>query len=401
MRKVLAVSAVLYLLSAPLIEEAGSPRLYAAAVASAQDESSYVPYSPEQLDNLLAPIALYPDPLLAQVLPAATFVDQIDEAARYVRAHNPSGIDDQPWDVSVKAVAHYPGVLYMMADKLDWTTAVGQAYVNQSTDMMVSVQRLRAMANAQGNLVSTPQQQVIVEPGYFAIWPANPQYLYVPVYDPTVIYFQSAYFGGGYGDFFAFSDGFIIGAWLNRDCDWPRHRVFYTGWQGSGWVEHSRRFVQINNVYVNPRFANIAVNRTITNRPVSVTNINRFNSVHPNLTYNNVVRNPIAENPNNRVNNRVINRNVNTNDPRLDQYRGRENYPRAAPPSARTDPRPSTRPALPPASRPQYQPPPRAFGRPEGGFDPRISSQRGQSSRGQAAQPVVPSRPSDPPGRRP
>ncbi len=92
-----------------------------------QDQGNFVEYSPQQLDNLLAPIALYPDPLLAQVLPAATFPDQIDEAARYVRAFGQNGIDLQSWDVSVKAVAHYPTVLYMMADKIDWTSALGQA----------------------------------------------------------------------------------------------------------------------------------------------------------------------------------------------------------------------------------------------------------------------------------
>ncbi|MGA2436405.1 MAG: DUF3300 domain-containing protein, partial [Bryobacteraceae bacterium] len=102
-------------------------------------------FSPDQLDNLAAPVALYPDPLLAQVLLAATFPDQIDEAARFVRANpDPYAIDSQYWDVSVKAVAHYPTVLYMMADKLDWTTALGQAYANQSADVMASVQRLRA-----------------------------------------------------------------------------------------------------------------------------------------------------------------------------------------------------------------------------------------------------------------
>jgi hypothetical protein len=146
----------------------------------AQDESSYEPYTADQLDNLLAPIALYPDPLLAQVLVAATFVDQIDEAARWVRSYDQNGVDDQRWDVSVRAVAHYPTVLDMMDDNLDWTTAVGQAYVYQSTDMMASIQRLRAMAQAQDNLVTTPQQEVVVEGGYISIWPANPMYLYVP-----------------------------------------------------------------------------------------------------------------------------------------------------------------------------------------------------------------------------
>src|SRR5580698_8570509 len=134
MSKALVVSAILSLLACtPILE--------------AQDDTSVQPFTPEQLDNLLAPIALYPDPLLAQILLAATFPDQVDEAARFCRGGaNPDDIDTQAWDVSVKALAHYPTVLYMMADSLDWTTAMGQAYVNQTGDVMASIQRLRQEA---------------------------------------------------------------------------------------------------------------------------------------------------------------------------------------------------------------------------------------------------------------
>jgi len=98
------------------------------------DSQYYEPYAPEQLDNLLAPIALYPDPLLAQVLLASTFPDQIQDAARWARVESPNSIDYRPWDVSVKAVAHYPTVLAMLNDRLDWTTALGQAYcTNRAT----------------------------------------------------------------------------------------------------------------------------------------------------------------------------------------------------------------------------------------------------------------------------
>src|SRR5581483_10253078 len=136
MRNVVTVSAVFFALSfAPLLK--------------CQDQPSDPLFTPDQLDNLLAQIALYPDPLLAQVLVAATFPDQIDEAARFVRGDsNPNDIDGQSWDVSVKAVAHYPTVLNMMADQIDWTTSLGQAYVNQGDDVMASVQRLRAEAEA-------------------------------------------------------------------------------------------------------------------------------------------------------------------------------------------------------------------------------------------------------------
>ena len=253
--------------------------------------NGYENYSPDQLDNLLAPIALYPDPLLAQVLPAATFVDQIDEASRYVRSYGQNGVDDQDWDVSVKAVAHYPAVLDMMADKIDWTTALGQAYVNQSTDVMISVQRLRRLASDQGNLITNQQQQVIVQPSYIQIWPAQPQYVYVPVYNPVYVYYQRPSPGAF---FITFGTGFIIGAWLNRDCDWGGRRVYYTGWNGGGWIGRSRGYVHIHNtVYVNNRYTNITINRTVVNRRVNYNNMNRYNSIHRNVNYNNLNRNNV------------------------------------------------------------------------------------------------------------
>src|SRR5580700_509379 len=163
-----------------------------AVLLQAQDDAAYQPFSPEQLDNLLAPIALYPDPLLAQILLAATFPDQVDEAARFCRADaNPDDLDTQPWDVSIKAVAHYSTVLFMMADGLDWTTALGQAYVNQTDDVMASVQRLRQEARSVGNLVTTPQQDVEVDDGNIEIWPAQPQFCYLPIYDPSLAFFGS------------------------------------------------------------------------------------------------------------------------------------------------------------------------------------------------------------------
>lgn len=221
--------------------------------------------SPEELDDLLAPIALYPDPLLAQILPAATFVDQIDEAARYVRQFGQyARVDDQPWDISVRAVAHYPDVLYMMDRKYDWTVALGQAYIDQPQDVMESIQVLRAEARDRGNLYSTAQQQVVVEAdGDIRIVPAAPQYIYVPVYDPQVIYVEQR---PSYG-FITFGTGFVIGAWLSRDVDWREHRVYYHGWKGRGWVERSRPHIQDRRgVYINRNASNIVINRRVLQR---------------------------------------------------------------------------------------------------------------------------------------
>jgi hypothetical protein len=229
----------------------------------AMEQNNDTLFTAEELDELVAPIALYPDPLIAQILPAATFIDQIDLAARYVRQYGENAqIDVQPWDVSVKAVAHYPDVLYMMDQKYDWTLSLGQAFVNQPQDVMDAIQRMRAEAEAEGNLVSTPEQQVVDEGGVISIIPAAPDVIYVPQYDPLAVYVERP--SPSYG-FITFGIGFTIGAWLNRDCDWHGHRVYYHGWQGGGWIGRSRPHVQArNNVYVNNNYSVINTNRRVT-----------------------------------------------------------------------------------------------------------------------------------------
>ena len=222
------------------------------------DDRPVVRYSAEELDNLVAPVALYPDALLAQVLVAATFPDDVERASRYVGDRGSNGIDEQDWDVSVKSIAHYPPVLNMLATQDDWAVALGQAYAAQPDDMMDAVQRLRAMAQEQGNLVTTPEQTVTVRRQHIVIEPANPEVIYVPSYEPYYVYSYPAY---RYG-FFSFGTGFPIGPWLGYDVDWFSHRVYYHGWYAGGWrryspgwgvipvyVHHGPRYVR-PNVYV-------------------------------------------------------------------------------------------------------------------------------------------------------
>lgn len=223
---------------------------------------------PDELDELLAPIALYPDPLIAQILPASTFVDQIYDASRFVRRYGTAQVDYQRWDISVRAIAHYPQVLYMMEQNPDWTASLGQAYIQQPDDVMDAIQRLRDDARAAGNLYTTSQQQVIVEGGIISIVPARPQYVYLPVYDPYVVYYEP--YSPSY-PFITFSTGFIIGAWLNRDCDWRRHRVYYHGWRGRGWVSRARPHIHDRRgIYINTRASNITVNTRVTQRDTRV-----------------------------------------------------------------------------------------------------------------------------------
>ena len=251
---------VLAQLPGPLVGQA------AASVATTATTAEH--FSEKELDALMGPIALYPDPLLAQVIPAATFVDQVVQANTVLKGRTDEKlIQNQIWDVSVKSVAHYPQVLDMMATQPDWTTAVGQAYVYQSTDVMKSIQRLRAAAKGNGTLVSTPQQTVTVEKDYITIVPAQPQVIYVPVYDPQVVYVSSGPPPGTAA--IAFGMGLALGAWLNRDWHWYGPGIYYHGWVGAGWISVNRVHVHVNHVYVNRSFTHVNVNRTIVNRDIT------------------------------------------------------------------------------------------------------------------------------------
>ena len=355
MRKIIAVSLMLCLASIPLLETAAMPVPLPAGAPLLQENYAYQNYAPDQLDNLLAPIALYPDPLLAQVFPAATFVDQVQQAADWVRSNGLNGIDYQNWDVSVKAVAHYPMVIGMMGQRVDWTTSIGQAYVNQSTDVMQSVQRLRGMARLRGNLYSTPQQAVIYQGGYIQIVPAQPQYIYVPTYNPQVVYVQPHTQVVAMGAVIGFGTGLMIGAWLSRDCDWAGGRVYYDGWQGGGgggWRQRSVQYVQVNNsTYVNNTYSNVTINKTVVNRTVNVTNINTYNTVHQNVTYNNVVHNNTVVQTHPFVANTPENRSAVHNPSAAGRPALQPNRPAAAAqPAAR--PAAAAQPAAQPAARP-------------------------------------------------
>jgi hypothetical protein len=188
--------------------------------------SAYQPLPAPQLDQLLGPIALYPDPLIAQMLPASTVPAQIVLADRYVSGGgDPNQIEQQAWDASVKAMARYTNVLKWMDDNLAWTTELGQAFLNQQPDVMKSIQRLRASASKLGNLQSSPQQQVVADGGNIEIVPADPQMIYVPVYQPAQVYYDTA-IGP---PFITFGIGWPIGAWLGYDCDWGNGNLIFWG----------------------------------------------------------------------------------------------------------------------------------------------------------------------------
>jgi hypothetical protein len=159
--------------------------------SAAQPPVQAAQQTPEQLQQLVAPIALYPDALVAQILAAATYPDQIVEADRWMQQHTDlkgeqlgQEVDKQPWDPSVKALAEFPSVLANMDKNLSWTSSLGDAYVNQQQDVMDAVQVMRDRADKAGNLKSTSQEKVSKQGQTIVIEPADPQVVYVPEYDP-------------------------------------------------------------------------------------------------------------------------------------------------------------------------------------------------------------------------
>jgi hypothetical protein len=209
-------------------------------------------FAPPQLDDLVARIALYPDPLVAQILAGATYPDQIPDAAKWADQHhyltgqalaNAIQGDQLPWDPSVQALLPFPSVLEMMSSDMNWTTDLGNAFLAQQQDVMEAVQRERRKARNFGYLRSN--SQIVVDSGpYITIMPANPGFVVVPYYDPRVVFFapRPGYFVGGAIRFgFGVSLGLFFRPWgwgpgYGR-FDWGGHAVFVNNarW-GRTWV---------------------------------------------------------------------------------------------------------------------------------------------------------------------
>ena len=195
--------------------------------AKAQSTGEEKPFKQEELDQLLAPIALYPDSLLTQVLMASTYPLEIVQANRWAKENKDmkgdalaKALEEQPWDPSVRSLVNFPDVLAMMSKKLDLTQKLGDAFLAQQKEVMDTIQNLRKKAEASGNLKTSEEQKVIVEKETIIIESANPQVIYVPSYNPTVVYGSwwypayppYPYYPPGYGTGAAFVTGVAIGA---------------------------------------------------------------------------------------------------------------------------------------------------------------------------------------------
>jgi hypothetical protein len=235
----------------------------------------YTQQTPDQLDQLVAPIALYPDSLVAQVLAASTFPEQVVEADRWVQAHPDlkgdalgQAVDQQPWDPSVKALAGFPTVLGNMDKNLSWTSSLGDAYYNQQSDVMDAVQVMRKRAEAAGDLKTTSQQNVSTEGSTIKVEPANPEIVYVPAYDPWLVFGDPILAWPGWypypgiwfdGPYLSFGVGFGIGwyggfgwGWNNWGFNWHDRYAVYG---------HSRYYSHSNTFYNRANFGRGGIGR--------------------------------------------------------------------------------------------------------------------------------------------
>jgi hypothetical protein len=247
-------------------QDAQAPDQSAAPAAQAPP---YAQQTPGQLQQLVAPIALYPDSLVAQILAASTFPEQVVEADRWVQAHPDlkgdalaQAVDQQNWDPSVKALTAFPSVLGNMDKNLSWTSSLGDAYYNQQQDVMNAVQFMRGKAEQAGNLKTTPQQTVETQDSTIVIQPADPQVVYVPAYNPWLVYgypvgpwpgwypYPGIWYGGPYLSFgVGFGIGFYGGfgwGWGNWGFNW---RGGYPLYNRGRYYSRSTTFYNRTNFY--------------------------------------------------------------------------------------------------------------------------------------------------------
>jgi Protein of unknown function (DUF3300) len=251
------------------VAPAGQSQEQSQAPAPAAQPSAQEPTkpTPQELQQLVAPIALYPDALVAQVLAASTYPTQIVEADRWMQSHSKlkgeelaAEVDKQSWDPSVKALTQFPSVLENMDKNLSWSSSLGDAYANDPQAVTDTVQTLRQEAQKAGKLNSNDQENVTSQGNTIVIEPANPDVVYVPAYDPWLVYggpivaFPGWYpepgiFFGGPGLFFGagFGIGFFGGfgwGWHHWGYDWHgRHADF----DHNTYISHSRTIVNRNN----------------------------------------------------------------------------------------------------------------------------------------------------------
>ena len=236
----------------------------------------------KQLENLVARIALYPDPLLAQILTSSTYWNEIPEAAAWANEHSylkgdalADAIreDNLQWDPSVLALIPFPSVLNLMAQDLAWIEQLGNAVLTRRADVMDAVQRLRKKAREFGYLRTNPYCTVVENDGYIEIFPVNPAYIYVPTYDPLVVFAAPRpgfFIGGaiGWGPAVVITAGFFPWGWAHPYFGWRAHAIFFdaTPW-GRVWANRGYYFQPYAHPWVRPVGPRVEVHPHIARRP--------------------------------------------------------------------------------------------------------------------------------------
>jgi Protein of unknown function (DUF3300) len=246
--------------------------LAAPPVAFTQETGGPAVFKQEELDQILAPIALYPDPLVSQVLIASTYPLEVVQADRFAKQNASlkgdaltKSLESQTWDPSVKSLVNFPQVLTMMNEKLDWTQKLGDAFLAQQKDVMDTIQSLRVKAQAAGNLKTTEQQKIIVEQKIIRIEPASPQVIYVPAYNPTVIYGVWPY--PAYPPYYYYPPGYVAA----RSAFWFGTSValgaaWGYAWGHSNWGSSKVTYNYNQNININ---TNINRNKYATTLPAN------------------------------------------------------------------------------------------------------------------------------------
>jgi uncharacterized protein DUF3300 len=228
--------------------------LIAAPPATIGQQSEAAPvFKPEELEQILAPIALHPDPLISQILMASTYPLEVVQADRWAKQNKSlkgdavtAALEKQDWDPSVKSLVAFPEVLTMMSEKLDWTQKLGDAFLADQKKVLDTIQALRAKAQAAGNLKTTKEQTVIVEEKIIKIEPANPQVIYVPTYNPTVVYGSWPY--PAYPPYAYYPPGYVASSMMMFGAGMAMGAAFSGAW-GYGWgnADYHGGSVKIDN----------------------------------------------------------------------------------------------------------------------------------------------------------
>jgi hypothetical protein len=329
--------------------------------------TTYATPTPDQLYQLVAPIALFPDNLVAQVLAGSTYPDQISAAQQWLQQNSSlkgqqlmQAVDQQSWDVSVKGLTQFPDVLSQMSSNLSWTSALGDAYFNVPQSVMNAVQVMRQRAYQAGNLKSSPQQNVSVQneapgaaapaeassgapqvnvvqppPQTIVIQPAQPDVVYVPTYNPTVVYGAPVAVYPGYStgamvatSLLSFGVGIAVGAAINGGgcCGWG-YNSWGAGWNNSSVSYNRNTYISTSNTFVN---RNNYYNRNNVNANINNVNRNNINNANRN-NVNNVNRNNVNNYRANNFDNKARNSNFTTpsfnqrdNQPQFQNNRGNQ-----------------------------------------------------------------------------